>query len=171
MPTKQISNPAGLFGLGADWNDSDYTTVKNLATGATRTVGDVVVWSLPVNSTTYYVPNVTTTTSAGSLYFAGVVVDPTYEGPDNASSLSPAAGSSGKTYAAGAEMPVVNKGVQRINIGSNTVTAADILTTSTGAGVAVTNNSATTGQGIAIALEASTAKDANNTIRAIIGRF
>ena len=83
---------------------------------------------------------------------------------------------SGATYAAGAVMPVIIRGPARINIGAaNTVAAGDLLTTSAVAKVAQTNAgapgaNANTMSLIAIAMEANTAKDANNTIRCYINK-
>jgi hypothetical protein len=70
-------------------------------------------------------------------------------------------------------MPVVISGPARVNIAANTVAANDLLTTSTAAGVAATNAgapaaNAVVGSILGVALEASGAKDANNTIRAYI---
>lgn len=150
MPTRQISDAKGVWGNTAQAEQISLEVINNAAT--TLTQGDVVV----IDATGTLV---TTTTSAGALATIGVI---TTTG-DAAVDATP--------IAIGAPCKVVTGGVARIQIGSGTVAAGDILTSTTTAKRAVTNNSATLGTAIAIALEASTAKDANNCIRAIIGKM
>lgn len=149
MPSTQIANPGGAFGLTASGTQDLIELVNN--SGATRTDGDVVV--IDVTGTL-----ATTTTTANAPATVGVV-----------SSLGSTALAS--TVASGKPMLVAVGGVARVNVASNTVAVGDILASSTAAGVAVVNNSATVGQAIGIALEASSAKDANNTIRALIKKM
>jgi hypothetical protein len=81
----------------------------------------------------------------------------------------------GSTYVAGAVMPVVLRGIARINIGTTTVAASDLLTTAGTAGVAATNAgdptaNAVLGSIIGVALEANSTTDSNSTIRAYISK-
>jgi hypothetical protein len=161
MPDAQIANPAGVFGLTASPSTIDVESLQNNS-GATRTYGDVVV--IDATGT-----QVNTTTTANDKTVIGVV------GQKAAGGVGATAGD-GTTYAAAAIMPVVVRGIARINIGTTTVAANDLLTTTTTAGVATTNAgapaaNAVTGSLIGVALEASGAKDSNNTIRAWIQKF
>jgi hypothetical protein len=158
MPEVQIANPAGVFGLTASSGLQMTVSMVNNS-GGTRTYGDVVV--VDANGV-----NATTTTTANDKTVIGVV------GQRSAGVVGATLGD-GATYAAGAIMPVVISGPARVNIAANTVAANDLLTTSTAAGVAATNAgapaaNAVVGSILGVALEASGAKDANNTIRAYI---
>lgn len=168
MPTQQITNPQNAWQAGATWQD--YQAVQQEVvemvntSGAARTAGDVV--TLDLTTIADYGQQATSTTTVNDKQVVGVVA------PKTQGSLQ----SQGDTYAAGAVMPVIVKGPARINIGANAVAAGDVLTTSGTAGQAVTNAgapaaNAVVGSLIAIAAEASTAKDANNTIRAYINKF
>lgn len=178
MP-KFIRNPLGSFGLSADFSDSTVQSYQNAPTGAVRAVGDVVILVVPVNATTYWAPIVTTTTTANDKSVIGVIGEkPAETGPDQPGGFASAgtASTSGATFAAGAEVFVIVEGPARINIGANVVAALDVLTTFTTAGQAATNAlapaaNAGIGSFIGIAYEASTAKDANNTIRAYIKKM
>jgi hypothetical protein len=156
----QIANPLGAYGNTASPAGMQVVDFNNQAAAA-RVTGDVVVLSGTGGV------NVATTTTANSFLVVGVVSG-TGSGPLGAASDA-------TSYAIGAVMPVVIQGPARINIGANTVAANDVLTTSTTAGVAQTNTATTvataSGTLIGIALEASTAKDANNTIRAWIQKM
>lgn len=156
MPSSQLGNPAGATG-GTATSDSIEVTHYVNSSGGTLAVGDVVIAS-GVSGLAC-----TTTTSAKSKKVLGVVAEPA-GGP-------PGAATSGTTYASGAVIPVVTKGVARINIAANTIADAAILGTSTAAKVADTAGTPLPGDVIAVALEADSAKDANNTIRAIIGKL
>lgn len=162
MPDIQIPNPAGSLGSFAATSGSQLVQDVVNNSGATRTYGDVVV--IDANGV-----NATTTTSANDKTVIGVV------GQTGQGTVGATTGD-GSTYAAGRVMPVITRGIARINIGANTVASGDVLTSSTSAGVAATNAgapaaNAVVGSLIAIALEASGAKDANNTIRAWIQKF
>lgn len=150
MPTRQISNPGGVWGETAQAEQITLEVINNSA--GTLTQGDVVV----IDATGTLI---TTTTTAGALNTIGVVTT-TGDASVDATPI-----------AIGAPCKVVTGGVARVQIAAATVAALDILTSTTTAKRAVTNNSATLGTAIAIALEASTAKDANNCIRAIIGKM
>lgn len=160
MPETIIANPAGAYGNTASPGGTDVVDFVNGAAAA-RVTGDVVIFSGVAGTT------VATTTGANSFLVAGVVA-PAGVGP--VGTLS-----DGTSYAVGSIMPVIVRGAARVNVGSNTVTAGDILTTSGTAGVAQTNTATTVltavGTLIAVALEASSAKDANNTIRCWVQRM
>lgn len=151
MPSTQIANPGGAFGNTASGSQELVELINN--SGTTRTDGDLVV--VDVTGTL-----ATTTTTANVKTVIGVV-----------SSFGSTATASAAAIASGKPMMVAVGGVARINIAANTIAVGDILCASTAAGVAVTNNSATVGQAIAIALEADSAKDANNTVRALIKKM
>jgi hypothetical protein len=172
MRVAQLINPGAVWGQTATWDDQLVAEYQNLPTGTTRAVGDVVFLPAASVPAGYAVPQVDAAATANDKTVVGVVAEQN-EGNIDQPSIGGVgtAGSSGKTYAAGAVMPVGVRGIFRINIAANVVARADILAASAVAGVAVTNNAATVGQAIAIALEASTAKDANNTIRAYIAKM
>lgn len=160
MPDKLISNPAGLWGMTADANPDVKTYVNNSAT--TVAPGDVVCFTTDTTGVL-----ITTTTTLNDKTVIGVVAA---KSPSDSLTTQ-----SGVTYAIGAQTPVVIRGPARINIAANTVAAGDLLTTSTVAKVAVLNAgapaaNAVSGSIIAVALESQAAKDANNTIRAYIGK-
>lgn len=156
MPVRQIDNPLGAFGQTATAGVQLVLTAKNNSAGTLR-AGDVVV--LDVTTTL-----ATTTTTASDNAACGVV-----------GSLSGAL-DSGDTYVVGVGMPVVIYGPARINIAANTVAAKANLASSTAAKVAATAAAAASvaalqaliGSFIAVALEADSAKDVNNTIRCFI---
>lgn len=160
MPQKQITNPGGLYGLAAD-ADPDVKYYVNNSAG-TLLPGDLVVFAADVTGVL-----ATTTTTASDVTSLGVVA-----AQDNPSdSLRTAA--AGDTYPVGAVMPVVVKGPARINIAANTVAAGALLGSTTAAKVAgaVASAAGLIGGFIGIALEAQSAKDANNTIRAYIQKM
>lgn len=164
MPDKQISNPGGLYGQTADPNPITRDVVNN--SGGTLLPGDVVVFAADVTGVL-----ATTTTTVNDKTVLGVVAARVPSDSLN----TQASGGPGLPYAAGAVMPVVVNGPARIQIAANAVAAGDLLTTSAVAKVAVLNAgapaaNAVTGSIIAIALEASGVKDANNTIRAYINK-
>jgi hypothetical protein len=150
MPSRQISNAAGVWGSTAQAEQVTLEVVNNSA--GTLTQGDVVI----VDATGTLI---TTTTTANNKLVIGVVTT-TKDASVDATPI-----------AVGAPCQVVVGGVARVQIGAATVAAGDILCSTTTAKAAVTNNAATVGQAFAIALEAQTAKDANNCIRAIIGNL
>jgi hypothetical protein len=150
MPIRQISNPGGVWGATAQAEQVTLEVINNAAT--TLTQGDVVI----IDATGTLV---TTTTTANDKRVLGVVTT-TKDASVDATPI-----------AIGAPCQVVVSGVARIQIGAGTVAISDILGSTTTAKTAVTNNAATVGQAIAIALEAQTAKDVNNCIRAIIGKM
>lgn len=167
MPTgKTISNPAGLWGETADADPIFKMVVNN--SGGTLLPGDVVCFTTDTTGVL-----VTTSAVASDRTVLGVVAAQ----DDPSDSLRTAAATD--TYAAGAQMPVVIEGPARINIAANVVAAGDALATSGVAKVAATPGAAGTvaalqaliGSFIAIALEASGTKDANNTIRAYIKKM
>lgn len=160
MPEAFITNPASLYGQTAAAPNQFVELVNN--SGASLAPGDVVVFATDVTGVL-----VTTSTTVNDKTVIGVVgaKSPT----DSLNSQS------GVTYAAGAVLPVIIRGPARINIAANTVAAGDLLATSAVAKVAATNAgtpaaNAVTGSIIAIALEAQTAKDANNTIRCYVNK-
>lgn len=132
-----IPNPAGVWGTTATSDDLP-RTVKNNA-GTSLAIGDVVVYSDA----------------------SGTVVDDTTTANHVDAAVCVSAAEDGKSVMVARPGQVV-----RIQIGANTVADGDLLATSTTAKTAVTNGSATFGQALAVALEASAAKDSNNTIRA-----
>lgn len=163
MVQKQISNPAGNWGLTAD---TDSQTVVHLTNGSGGTLlpGDVVIAS--------GVAGVAATTIAGASSKAviGVVLPVDYGTRTVAST---------ETYASGALMPVCIAGPARVNIAANAVAAGDPLSTSAVAKVAATAAAAGSvaalqaliGSFFGSALESQAAKDANNTIMAWISKM
>jgi hypothetical protein len=169
---KQISNPAGAYGLTADPAGQIIIEVVNNS-GGTLVEGDVVV-CVDVNGVL-----VTTTTSGNDTSVVGVVGAGAQTAPALGAAGGPgaigsslAAASNTGTYAIGANMPVVVEGPARVNIGANTVAAKAVLTSFTSAKQAQTVAAAVgqIGAVIGMALESQAAKDANNTIRAWIKR-
>lgn len=156
MASSQLGNPAGASG-GTSTSDAIEVAHYVNASGSTLAVGDVVIASGVVGT------DCTTTTSAKHKKALGVVGEPAVGAPGAATSAT--------SYASGATVPVVTKGVARINIAANTIADAAILGTSTAAKVADTAGTPLPGDVIAIALESQAAKDANNTIRAMIGKL
>lgn len=156
MPSSQLGNPAGTSGSTAVSDAIEVAHFVN-ASGGALVVGDVVIASGVAGT------DCTTTTTAKHKKVLGVVGEPT---PG-----APGAATSGTSYASGVVVPVVTRGVARINIAANTIADAAILGTSTAAKVADTAGTPLPGDVIAIALESQAAKDANNTIRAIIGKL
>lgn len=160
MPEAMIVNPAGAYGNTATPGGADVVDFVSAAAAA-RVTGDVVILSGVAGT------SIATTTGANSFLVIGVVA------PAGVGALGSV--SDGTSYAVGAIVPVIIRGPARINIGANTVAAGDLLTTSTTAGVAATNAATTVatavGTLIAVALEASAAKDANNTIRCWVQRM
>ena len=130
-----------IGGTTAMTNDF-HTLIMSNNSGATRTYGDVVVTDVTGCLAT-------TTTTAGDTKVIGVV------------SQQPKT-----TYASGATMPVVVKGVARVNVTTNTVVATNYLAASATAAAASTTTTGVVGVTFAIALESSTSTDTNNTIRA-----
>lgn len=104
---------------------------------------------------------VLTGTTAGSPLAIGVAANPV---PTDSVNTYP----SGTSYAAGKTVPVILRGVARVNIGAGTVALADALGQGATAGVAATQATPTAGAVIAIALQANTAADANGTILAYV---
>jgi hypothetical protein len=158
MPDPQIANPAGAYGNTASSGTPDVVEMVNTS-GTTRTYGDVVI----VDATGTLA---NTTTTVNDRRVLGVVAQ-------GSTGQVGATQGDGKTYAAGATMPVVVRGIARINIGTTTVAASDVLTTAGTAGVAATNAAAPSanaviGSCVGIALEANSTTDTNSTIRAYI---
>jgi len=179
---KQISNPGGLYGLAADFNDGEVMTMIN-GSGGTVKVGDLVIIRVAsaAPAAAYGTPVFTTSTTANDQKVIGVVAGQAYQAPDSGgSSLSPTFGIDPTVYAANAEVPIQWRGVARVNIAANTVAAGDPLVQSGVVKVAQTNTATITGAAtnntfwgsvFAIALEANTAKETtNNTIRALLLR-
>jgi hypothetical protein len=160
MPEATITNPGSLYGLSATAPNQFVEMLNN--SGASLFPGDVVAIATDVTGVL-----VTTTTTVNDKTVIGVVGAKVPS--DSLNSQAPA------SYASQAVCPVIIRGPARINIGANTVAAGDLLASSATAKVAATNAgtpaaNAVTGSIIAIALEAYTAKDANNTIRAYINK-
>lgn len=156
MASSQLGNPAGVSGGTAVSDTIEVGHYVN-SSGGSLAVGDVVIASGTAGV------ECTTTTTAKHKKALGVVSEPT---PG-----APGAATSGTTYASGAVIPVVTRGPARINIGANTIADGAILGTSTTVKVADTAGTPLPGDVIAVALETQATKDANNTIRAIIGKL
>jgi hypothetical protein len=180
MAGKLISNPSGAYGLSPDFADYVKPTYQNNPSGTTRTVGDVVIIVPPAaNTTTYLPPQVDGTTTAADVKVIGVVGEPQATGPDSGAvggqnQAGQGEGTSGKTFNAAAELPVVTDGIARINIGGGTITAGALLTTSGTTGVATASATPATGTVIAVALDTSTnavTVGGVTTIRAIIKKM
>jgi hypothetical protein len=177
---KTIANPAGAYGLSPDFQDYISPAYTNNPLGTTRQVGDVVSMVAPPNNTTaYYNPAVDGTTTAADVNVIGVVSEDKRTGPDSGQvgggvGQAGGAGPTARTYAAGAEMPVVTEGIARINVSANTVAAGAFLVTSTATGVAAASATPTLGTVIAVALDPSTnavTVGGKTTIRAIIKKM
>jgi hypothetical protein len=166
MPQPQgIANPKGAYGLA--------TAGTNIG-GQIVMTNDILVIEL-VNSTAgplQYGTVVTfsdatglnggTSATANALTVAGVISQYGTQPITIAGVPTPA-------IAPGGAMLVVVRGVARVNIAAGTVAVGDVLANSATAGVAATNNAltaATVNAAVAIALEASGAKDSFNTVRA-----
>lgn len=162
MPSKTISNPGGLYGLTAD-PDPEFKEVVNNS-GGSLLPGDVVCVAADLTGVL-----VTTSTTVNDKTVFGVVAAKI---PSNSLSTAPTT----DTYASGAVMPVIIRGPARINIAANAVVAGDSLCQSAVAKVAQTSALAPVanvgiGTIIGVALEATAAKDTNNTIRAYINKM
>jgi len=157
---KSIANPGGLYGLTADTDDQEVIEIVNNTAG-TLLPGDLVMFTTDLTGI-----NAVTTAVANDFTVLGVVM-PTDRSLRTVLTTD--------TYAAGAVMPVCVRGHARINIGANTIAAGDRLTSSGTAKIAQTNTATTVltavGSLIGIALEADSAKDARNTIRAYIQKM
>lgn len=167
MPSSQTYNPAAAFGqLGSTSGKViEYYTNNSAGTVAT---GDVVVLDTTSASATLVGQaglGCKTTTTAGDRLVLGVV--------DGDAQNSVAT----TTFAVGASVPVVVRGVARVQISSNTVTTTDVLQASGTAKVASAPTAATAttngdiGKYIGVPLQAQTAKDANSCILAYIGKM
>lgn len=161
MPTRQINVANTVWGqplVGGGSNEQILVEVVNNS-GGTLQHGDVVVW----DTTTAGLPTapadggklVTTSTTANDPQVAGVI------------SATGDASTNAQTIAAGGSCWVCIGGVARVNIGAGTVAKGGLLSTTTNAKQAATATTAL-GNLLGVAMEAQTAKDANNTIRAII---
>lgn len=156
MPsTRMISNPAGVWGQTSEADQLILMCTNSSA--ATRTSGDLVI----IDTASLATHGVTTTTGGANVLALGVVS----AFGDDFSAL--------QTFAAGAPMPICVGGVARVNIGAIAFVAGDFVTAGATAGVAGRTAAAglvaaTIGMSIGIALEAAAAKDAQNTIRALI---
>ena len=157
MPNPQILNPTGAFGLplsGFNIQGSAIMTADVVAlemqnnTTTDRTYGDVVVTDATGTLAT-------TTTTAGDVNVAGVV----------AQAESAVSGGVVGKFATLTAMPVVIKGVARVNIGAGTVAVGAVLVASATAGQATTSATPAAGSVIGIAIDSSTSKDSANTIR------
>lgn len=159
MSDKQISAVAPVWGgLGSGNAEQKYVECFNTS-GGTLAHGDVVV----VDTSATQMPTapgsctgaVKTTVTALDVTVVGVVsVDGT---PNTNAGTIPVNGA----------CLVCISGVARVNIGANTVAAGAALGTTTTAKQAG-SVTATIGATLGFALEAQTAKDANNTIRALV---
>lgn len=169
MPVKQAPNVDRAYGPpgGDNISDNDQILLEVVNdSGGTLQQGDVVVWQVDAGGLPTAPASggreVTTTTTASSVRVAGVV------------SNGSAETTSSYTIADGAPGTIAVRGVARVNIGSGTVAADAQMSTSTTAKQAgATADPGTLGAALdlmgavfAVALEAQTAKDANNTIRA-----
>lgn len=168
MPTKQIVPPISVWG-GFSTGSAEQVLLECFNnSGGTLAHGDVVV----VDNSAGQMPTapgsitgaVTTTTTASDPKVLGVV------------SIDGTANTNAATVAAGATCFVAIAGCARVQIGANTVAAGGNLSTTTtvkqagtaAAAASVGALQALVGTFFAVALEAQTAKDANNTIRCIL---
>lgn len=167
MPGVTIANPGAQFGQKGSTSSKIVEYYIN-GSAVTLTTGDVVIFDTTSLSSTIVGQaglGVTTTTTASDRLVAGVV-----DGDEQNSIVA-------NTYAVGTMVPVVVKGVARINIAGNTVATTDVLATSTAAKVATAPTAATAttngsiGMYIGVPLQANTAKDTNNCILAYINKM
>jgi hypothetical protein len=163
MTSKVLGNPAGMWGATADTQAQEVIECVNNS-GGTLLPGDLVVMT-DLNGVL-----VATTTTASDPAVIGVVL-PVDRGLRTVGA--------GETYASGAQIPVCVRGPARVNIAANTVAAGAPLASSTAAKVAAVPATAASvaalqalvGSFIGNAMEAQSAKDANNTIRAYIQKM
>lgn len=159
MTTKQIVPPITIWG-GYSTGNGEQVLIEcfNNSAGALAH-GDVVV----VDNSAGQMPAapgsitgaVTTTVTAQDVKVIGVV------------SVDGTANTNGATIPVGAVCTVCIAGVARVQIGANVVALAAALGTTTTAKQAGSVTAAI-GSTLGFALEANTAKDANNTIRALV---
>jgi hypothetical protein len=166
MPLPQgIANPKGAFGLalaGTLIGGQIAMTNDILTIELTNTTANALQYGTVVTFSDATGLNGGTTATANSLTVAGVIAQ-------YGCNMISIAGTPTPAIPPGGNMMVIVRGVARVNIAANTVAANDVLASSTAAGVAVTNNAltaATVNAAVAIALEASGAKDGFNTVRA-----
>lgn len=155
---RTIDNPQGAFGQTATSGGQVVKWMKNNS-GATIATGDVVIGDATGTLAT-------TTTTASDRAVIGVVGWSTFSGLADTK----------ETFAIAANIPVITYGYARVNIAANTVAAKGILASSTAAKVAAIPGTgadtaaltALIGSFLGVALEADSAKDSGNTIRAFI---
>lgn len=168
MTTKQINPPATIWGGYSTGNGEQQILECVNTSGVTLAHGDVVV----VDNSAGQMPTapgsitgaVTTTTTASDPKVVGVVT------------IDATANTNGGIIQPGGVCYVVMAGVARVQIAANTVTVGQALASSATAKVAAVPATAGSvgalqalaGSFIGIALEANTAKDANNTIRCMM---
>lgn len=195
MPSRNIFG-IGAPGMGplpqAGWttpvpplNDQHVLEVVNTSAG-TLAHGDLVIvdTSAAANATTGWIPFPAVAAPPISPQAAGVAVTTSTTANDKRvlgpiSQTGDAGSFSGSTIAIGANAWVVVAGIARVQIGAQVVVANDTLYQSGTAKQAISQTAATVtaaagtylGASCGVALEATAAKDAQNTVRAIIGRF
>lgn len=156
MADKQIQSDSPVWGYAGNAEQKIIETYNN--SGITLFTGDVVIIDLTTLNAapaTGASGGMKTTTVASDPLTAGVV------------SLTGDATTNGQGIPPGGSMYVCYFGVARVNIGANTVAASAAISSSATARVAAAV-AAAVGGSLGVALEANTAKDANNTIRCFI---
>lgn len=162
MPDQMISNPAGVWGYAPTINP----TVKWFINGANAVAKPGYLMTLRGDVTGTVLNGAT---AINDVLVVGIVA--AYN-PSDSMNTQPA----NAQYAIGSDMPVITYGPARVFIGANTVALNDLLTSSVGVPFGAQTNAAApaadtiTGSIIAFALEPSTAKDANNTIRCFVSK-
>ncbi len=194
MPVRNIFG-IGAPGMGplpqAGWttpvpplNDQQVMEVVNTSAVALAH-GDLVIvdTSAAANATTGWIPFPAVAAPPISPQAAGVAVTTSTTANDKRvlgpiSQTGDAASFSGATIPVGGNGWVVVSGIARVQIGAQVVVANDCLFQSGTSRQAISQTAATVtaaagtyvGAGIGVALEATAAKDAQNTVRAIIAR-
>ena len=156
MADKQIQADSPVWGYAGNAEQKLMEAYNN--SGANLFPGDVVIVdvnSLNAAPATGASGAVKTTTTASDTLVAGVV-SPTGDAQTNGQAIPPG----GSTY-------VCYQGIARVNIGAGTVAVGGALSASATARQAAVATAAIGAQ-LGVALEAQTAKDVNNTIRAFI---
>lgn len=163
MPTKQIVPPVTIWGGFSTGNGEQILTECFNNSGGTLAHGDVVV----IDNSAGQMPAVAPPAPAGAsgaITTSTTALDPKVWG---VVSIDGTANTNGAIINPGAVCFVCVAGIARVQIGANVVALAAALGTTTTAKQAG-SITATIGATLGFALEANTAKDANNTIRALV---
>lgn len=160
--SKQIANPAGLYGLTAD-TDTQVIIEAVVGTTAAINAGDAVA----IDVTGCIIAYTSFASANTATDIIGVV------GWQNDGAVGLDTTTTRPTFAVGSVVPVIVRGVARVAISTVAAIAkGDILANSTVAGKLATSTTSQLGTVVAIALESSTAAGSSLvSIRAIVGKM